>query len=353
MQSAVEVENVRVIRGGRTILDVDRLEVKPSEILAIIGPNGAGKSTLMQVLGLLLQPDEGRVSVNGKRVRVGSRGRHMRKMACVFQSPLLLDRSVRSNIELGLKLRRVGADEREAKAEFWILRLGLQGVAERNAHILSGGEAQRVNIARAMALEPEILLMDEAFTGLDMPTRLELLDELGPMLRKRGIATVLVTHNRAIALSMGDRLAVMLDGRIRQVSSPEEVFLHPSDLDVASFIGMENILPCTAKGTTLELNGGPALEGLPGVDGQALACLRAEELRLGPPTADENGWNLLQGRIARIFPRDEGMMVELDLGCRLLSRLSRAEYRALNLSEGQSIDVRIRYEAVHRIEPEK
>jgi tungstate transport system ATP-binding protein len=344
----IEAREVRVVRGGRAILDLDRLEVLPSEILAVVGPNGAGKSTLIQVLALLLRPDRGRVLIGGEEVWPGQEQRFRNRLACVFQSPLLLDRTVRGNVELGLELRRVPTGERGQRLDRWLPLLGLAGLEERRVRTLSGGEAQRVNLARALVLAPEVLFLDEPLGGLDAPTRHSMMDELGPLVRDGAGAGLLVTHDRRVALALGDRVAVMLDGRVRQIGPPEEVFMRPVDLDVARFVGVENRLPAAADGGEVRLEGGCVLGRLSrSPAGDVSVCLRAEEVHLGEVPGENSGWNRLQGTVARIVNRGDGFLAEVDIGCTLLARLTRARQAVLHLAPGETVDLCIRPEAVH------
>lgn len=347
-RARIEAEDVEVVRAGRAILALDRLQVRESEILAVVGPNGAGKSTLIQVLALLLRPDRGIVRIGGEVVNSGQEHRFRSRLACVFQSPLLLDRTVRGNVELGLRLRRVSPAERKHRLKRWLRRFGLDGLEERSARTLSGGEAQRVNLARALVLAPEVLFLDEPLGGLDAPTRHSLMDELGPLLRSGAGAGVLVTHDRRVALALGDRVAVMLHGRIQQIGRPEEVFMRPADHGVARFVGVENLIPAEASGTEVRLDGGCVLRGQGAlVTGKVLLCLRAEEVHLGELPGQSSDWNRLCGTVTRILNRGDGFLAEVDVGCRLLGRLTRARQAVLCLEPGKQVDLCIRPQAMH------
>lgn len=350
----IDIEQVKVIRQGRAILDVDQLAVGSAEILAVVGPNGAGKSTLVQVMGLLLTPDQGRVRVAGQAVTRKNAYTLRQKIACVFQSPHLLDRSVRANVELGMRLRKLPVREREQRADHWLSALGLAHLARRKARTLSGGEAQRVNLARALALNPEVLLLDEPLGGLDAPTRHSLMEEIGPLVRQGAGAGLLVTHDRRVALALGDRVAVMLDGQVRQVGPPQDVFAQPLDEQVARFVGTENLVPAEAVGEELRLPSGEVLHRQSGApDGPVVLCLRAEEVRIEPnPTAPQEP-NALRGTVSRIMPRGVGFAAEIDVGFPLISRLTRADLSVLDLQPGQGVVVRIRPEGLHCIPREK
>jgi tungstate transport system ATP-binding protein len=224
---------VRVDRGGRRILDLPHLSVRAGETLAILGRNGAGKSTLLKVLGLLMHPDSGEVLLHGRAVRPADRPAWRRRMAAVFQQPLLLDITVERNVGLGLRLRKRPRVEIRQRVEIWLERLGIAALRGRRARQLSGGEAQRVSLARALVLEPELLLLDEPFSALDAPTRADLIQILSDLIAAHRITTVLVTHDAREAAVLADRIAVLERGRILQIGACAEVLNAPASPEIA------------------------------------------------------------------------------------------------------------------------
>jgi tungstate transport system ATP-binding protein len=257
----LNIRNVKIKKAGRKILDVPDFALQAGEAVAIIGPNGAGKSTLLQTLGLLERPAQGEVlyrsqPVRGNAVLVQVR----RRMAAVFQDPLLLSGTVNDNVMTGLKIRGVGRDRSRELTDYWLNRLGISHLAGRPAHRLSGGEAQRVSLARAMVLEPEILLLDEPFSSLDLPTRRALRGELREILAGTDITTVMVTHDLEDIPYMADRVVAVFKGHVIQDGAYEEIIQHPGSIELAQFLGVDNILP----GTVTE----PGVARLPG--GQAV-----------------------------------------------------------------------------------
>ncbi len=236
----LELRDVAVVAGGRTILGLDRLALAPGETLCVLGANGAGKSTLLRVAGGLRTPARGELRLDG----VPATAPQIRAVtAAVLQRPLLRrGATARTNVETGLRFARVPREERRRRADEWLVRLDLAGLAERRASALSGGEAQRVSIARALVLAPRILLLDEPFSALDAPTRAELLADLRDVLASIGAASLLVTHDRHEAAAIADRVAILHAGELRQLGPTASVLEHPADADCARLLGFENLL---------------------------------------------------------------------------------------------------------------
>jgi len=345
-----------VTRGRQTILEVGRLDVYPQEVLVVIGPNGSGKSTLLQVIAGLL-PYRGTVLFWGQPVRPGDLA-YRRRMALVLQEPLLLDMSVLANVTLGLHFRGVRGMEARKRAISWLERLGIAHLAARSARALSGGEAQRVSLARAFALEPELLLLDEPFSALDAPTQGVLREDLHRLLQQTGTTAIFVTHDQEEALQLGDRLAVLLGGRLRQLGRPEQVFTSPVDEDVAAFVGVETMIP----GRIVSFADGLAVvqaaeqqmvvpaEGSLG--DEVLICLRPEDVTLIPGDAlmpPTSARNHLRGRVERIAPHGRLYHVILDCGFRLVALITPRSLEELQLGEGSQVVAIFKATAAHTI----
>jgi tungstate transport system ATP-binding protein len=356
----LRLADVLVRRGDSSILDVPELEILDNEVLAIVGPNGAGKSTLLQVIGLLMRPDRGEVLFEGKAAR-GNPLAFRRRMSLVMQEPLLLDTTVEGNVRCGLALRGVPAAEQRRRAATWMERFGIAALASRSPRYLSGGEAQRVSLARAFVLEPEVLLLDEPFSALDAPTREALIDDLDDALRDRRATTVFVTHDRAEALRLGDRIAVMIGGGIRQVGTPAEVFGAAADEEVAAFVGVETIVrgrvTCLSDGlATLEVCG-VSLQAAPLVDPSedVLVCIRPEDVivaRLAADAPASSARNHVPATVVRVLPAGPHVRVVLDAGdagFQLVALITRQSLEELELAPGSRIEASFKATAVHLI----
>jgi tungstate transport system ATP-binding protein len=355
-QAKLSLHDVWVRRHGGDILQVPHLDVLPGEVLAVIGPNGAGKTTLLMVLALLERPSQGEVLFEGESVR----GRELwlrRRMAVVFQEALLLRRSVVDNVGMGLGLRGVPRRQRRERALRWMERFGIAHLARRGTRNLSGGEAQRASLARAFALEPEVLLLDEPFSGLDQPTREALLEELAGVLAETSVTTVFVTHDRDEAVRLSHRVAVLLRGRLRQVGPAADVLAAPVDEEVAAFVGVETMVPARAVGDAgglarLEV-AGRVIEAV--VTGplapDVLVCLRPEDVVLAPPdgVVSSSARNRLPGVITRVVPAGAQVRVTVDCGFPLVAVVTRQSLEELGLVVGARVVAAFKASAVHLI----
>ncbi len=356
----LEGRDLRVVYGRQAALDVPQVEVREGEVLALIGPNGAGKSTLLRVLGLLEAPTVGTVLYRGQATSpAGRQGLIIRRrFASVFQEPLLCDTTVQANAGLGLWLRGRSATEATAKVQMWLERLGIAHLADRKARTLSGGEAQRTSLARAFAIDPEVLLLDEPFAALDPPTRAELLALLQALLREAGCTTIFVTHDREEALQLGDRIVVIVDGRIRQVGRPVDVFGRPASEDVARFVGMETLLSgriiANQDGLlTVDAEGVHIMAtGKAGVGDPVLVGLRPEDITLRPRdghAVSDSARNRLEGCVAAAVRLEAQYRVEIACGPRLVALVTKQSFEELDLVPGRQVLATFKASAVHLI----
>jgi len=219
-------ERVCAERGGREVVRDVTLELRTGEVVALLGPNGAGKSTLLDALSGVLEPVGGSVERRGR-------------VAVALQSPDLARRSVLENVMLGLAWWGVPRAERTERAEAALRSMGADHLAQRRALTLSGGERRRVHIARAMAVRPDILMLDEPFAGLDPAARASLLEDAVSALRSDEQATLVVVHDRAEAWALADRLLVLIDGRLAAAGPPRDLLEAPPTAEVARFLGYD------------------------------------------------------------------------------------------------------------------
>ncbi|MBM2832233.1 MAG: transporter ATP-binding protein [Dehalococcoidia bacterium] len=357
--SALEVTMLTAVLGGQKVLEIPSLQVFPNEVLVVIGPNGSGKTTLLFCLSLLLKPATGAISYQGVPVADGpSTLRKRRELAVVFQESLLLNTTVQDNVTLGLRLRGVSGEKIRERTQTWLERFGVSALSRRQAKTLSGGEAKRVSLARAFALQPEVLFLDEPFSALDSPTRQALLEDFQTVLRETRVTTVMVTHDRNEALVLADRVAVLMNGRIRQIGRPEEVFSSPVDEEVAGFVEAGNVL----HGVLNSQSNGLVSVDIAGRQLQAASNLGAgtrvtvllnyEDVTLSmplPQTAPSSARNQLRGKIIRVFPVGSQLKVYLDCGFTLASLITRRSWEELGLEVGREVVASFKASSVHLI----
>ena len=356
MTPVIELAGIRVAHAGQAVLDVPHLIVRPGEMLAVIGPNGAGKSTLLRVMGLLQTPDAGAVKFQGETVTAAQGLSVRRRMASVFQDPLLADATVLANVAMGLRFRGVPRERIETQVARWLERLAIGGLAGRPSRTLSGGEAQRVALARALVLEPELLLLDEPFSALDQPTRELLIADLGRILREEHVSTALVTHDRAEAMTLGDRVGVLMGGRLVQLEDTSQVFRAPASEEIARFVGVETIVDCRVVrhdgGLTVLDAGGRIVEVAdPAEPGEMVRlCLRPEDVTLSPgrpETGASSARNHLAGRVLRVAASGPYVRVIVDCGFPLVALVTQRSVDALGLRDGTAVTAHFKATAAH------
>ena len=225
------------------------LTVSEGALLTLLGPSGCGKTTCLRLIAGITTPDAGEIWLNGRLVASpsGSLPPEQRRVGMVFQDYALFPHlNVADNIAFGLRTSRV---EKRARVQELLALVGLQGLEQQMPHLLSGGQQQRVALARALAPEPDILLLDEPFSNLDAALRVQVRGEVRDILRRTRKTAVFVTHDREEALSLSDRVAVLFDGRVHQVGTPEQIYNQPVSAQVAAFVGEANFIHAEASGS--------------------------------------------------------------------------------------------------------
>jgi iron(III) transport system ATP-binding protein len=300
-------------RFGRTrAVDGATLKVPEGELVALLGPSGSGKTTLLRVIAGFEEPDAGRVAIAGRPVAGDGawvEPEH-RRIGMVFQDGALFPHlTVERNVAFG-------ASRRERVAECLEL-VGLSGRAASYPHELSGGERQRVALARALAADPEVVLLDEPFASLDAGLRDALRAEVTGILRAAGTSALLVTHDQAEALSLAGTVAVMREGRIEQVGTPEEIYERPQSRWVAEFLGEADVIPGTASQGMVECELG-RFGAAPELAGRVSVVIRPESVAIGSGPASGHAEGVVVAR--SFYGHDQLVHVELPSGLRLRSR---------------------------------
>jgi len=236
MSPLIELQNLTFKAHSKPILDIPEFQIHAGEFLGIMGPNGAGKSTLLKVLAFLDQQTSGTILYRGEAIPKGNAPLELRrKFSIALQQSLLLDGTVFDNIAIGLTLRKVPRTVIKEKVEQWMDLFAVSHLAKKNALYLSGGEAQRVNLARAMIVEPEILFLDEPFSALDFPTKIRLMEDFKGIIETAKTTAVFVSHDLMEINYLTNRLAIIVNGEVKQVGATPRVLEHPNS-STASFL---------------------------------------------------------------------------------------------------------------------
>ena len=332
--------SVRVRRTAHTV--AADLTARSGDVIAVIGPNGAGKTTLLRALAGLVPVDAGSSIVCDGRVWAGPGTARpwtpqQRNVGMVFQEHLLFPHlSALANVAFGPRSRGAGRREAERRAATWLDRLGVADLAERRPHQLSGGQAQRVSVARALATDPTLLLLDEALSALDVGVAMSLRTELSRHLADFGGISILVTHDALDALTMATRVVVLDEGRVAQTGTPAEVAQRPLTDHVARLVGL-NVLRGESRGTLVRTEAAGALVTSTPFHGPVNASFppAAVTLTVDRPTGSaRNRW---QGVVRSVVPHGAAVRVHLDAGVPLIADVTPESAAALGLTPGRPV----------------
>jgi putative spermidine/putrescine transport system ATP-binding protein len=312
--TSLRVHEARVCYGAHCVLDGVSLSAAGGEFIALLGSSGCGKTTLLRAICGFVAVASGAISVGGRDITRLSPDK--RNIAMVFQSYALWPHmTVTQNMAYGLKLRRASRTEIAARIAALLTMLRLEGLGERKVTALSGGQRQRVALGRALAINPQILLLDEPLSNLDARIREEVRHEIKTLQQNLGITTVHVTHDRQEAMVMADRIAILDAGQVAQIGTPEEIYNRPNSPFVAGFMGATNVVPLTLRraegqiviaegrfncGVTIDQPGFVAAgTGQMSTGTSAVAHFRSEQARLCPSDQPLDGCLVLRGRITQ------------------------------------------------------
>jgi len=367
---AIAAEGLVKKYGKRTVVSVDSLQVFEGEVLAILGPNGAGKTTLFRLLALLERPDAGSVTYFGNPVDTHDLVAR-RRAAAVFQRPLLFQGSVEQNVGFGLRFRRLSRREARLKVHGTLDLMGASSLADADMRTLSGGEMQRVALARALVLEPDILFLDEPTSNLDVHVRRRFREDLRRVVGGLAATVVIITHEHNEALALAQRVAVIYEGSLVQIGTPQEVFTHPQNAFVADFTGAETIwhgeaVACREGLCTVRTRAGILVEAVADLDQGApvVIAVRPEDVALAPAdggatpvvTSVRNRWC---GVVDSVAPSGPLVRVVVRLDCEpgieavfggegeVISLITRASADELEIGPGRRVTASVKATALH------
>lgn len=359
MTKIIEAENLNKIYGERVILDIGGIDVETGEILTVLGPSGAGKSVLLRLLNLLEKPTSGKILFDGKEIQ-GLSGKEKlgvaRNMAMLFQDPLLFSTTIYKNVAYGLRIRTMPAAEIREKVHGALELVKLTGFEKKMPFTLSGGEAQRIALARALVTEPKLLFLDEPFANLDRMIRMELQVEVKRILKEHGLSAIFVTHDQEEAARMGDRIMILNKGKVVQEGTPVDVFYRPKSEFAARFVGMDNMIEGTVTGNeeglvTIDVEGN-TLEATDyaRVGDKVMVGLRPEDIVIVPESSlcdPASSRNCLVGSITGV--EFAGPVVKIIIECpfKVVSVITRRSYEELGLSIGYRAGIRFKATSVN------
>lgn len=355
----IEFKHVSLALGDFALRDVS-LSIHTGDYYFIIGPSGAGKTVVLELIAGLHLPDAGEVLIDGKDASAVPPEK--RRIALVYQDYSLFPHmTVRENIAFGPKMRKLPKEEIDHRVKGLLASFGIKHLADRYPGTMSGGEQQRVAIARALAMDPEILLLDEPFSALDPLTRERLMTDIGRIHLERGLTIVQVTHAREEALRLATRSAVVIDGVLAQEGPVREVFEEPQSVEVARFVGMENIF----DGTVTENTEGLARVQVGDVVFSVVSDLSAGEraaVVVGAadvaiaPAGEATGLsrNRFEGKVTGIVPLG-GALVRLHLDCRfpLTALVTRRSVDESGLAIGMTVTASFKASAAHTLSDDR
>ena len=341
LDGAVTLKNLFKSYGDRVVVNDVSLEIRAGEFFSMLGPSGCGKTTTLRMIGGFEQPDSGSIFIDNRDVTNDEP--EARPLNTVFQNYSLFPHlNVRENVKFGLRfenafIKSPKSDEQRVGEALELVQLGSFG--DRRVHQLSGGEQQRVSLARALILEPSVLLLDEPLGALDAQLRSQLQVELATLQRQIGITFIYVTHDQHEAFTMSDRIGVMRDGKLMQVGGPRELYEQPNSVEVARFVGAANLIQCRviSRGV-IELAGDKfaAPESAPLGDGTMM--IRPERIRIGSGNH--------KAIIERVTFAGSVLRVSLKLGPVTINAEVPNDETSVGLRDGQEVNIDVLPDAV-------
>jgi len=345
----LEVKNLCVQLGSFFLEDVT-FDVQDGEYFVLLGPTGAGKTVLLESIAGLTPVRSGQVYINGRDVT--PLNLEKRRIGFAYQDYALYRHlSVRDNISFGLMWRNKKKREIERAVDQVIGLLGLEDLLKKRPASLSGGESQKIALARAIAIKPDLLILDEPLSAVDAETKEDYERELKEMHKRLKLPTIHVTHNFEEAIALGHRIAVIMAGRIVQIGTPDEIFHHPNSELVARFLMTRNILKGEVKdgadGESVFLTEGTNLTVATALRGQRHASIRPEEILISKEPLDSGAANNLTGRISRISDRGSLAYVTVNVPPEFTCLILRRSLEEMGLEEKQKVFVTFRVSAVN------
>lgn len=325
------------------------LEVRDREYFVILGPSGAGKTLLLELIAGFCYPDSGSVFIDGREITFEPPEK--RKIGFMYQDYLLFPhKNVYENISYGLKLRNVDENIIADKVHRISALLGIDNLLHRMPETLSGGEKQRVALARALIINPKVMLLDEPLNALDPQIQIAVRAELKRIHKDFGFTTIHVTHDREEAFVLADRIAVLNQGYIVQIGTPEEIFRKPRNHFMADFVGVENIFSGIAThfgdGVVVKVNK-LNFRTISNKIGEVKVAIRPEDIIISKKPVESSARNVLKGKVKELLDRGAVVQVVADCGIELSALVTRQSFLDMNIGLGSEIYLVIKAHNVH------
>jgi molybdopterin-binding protein len=340
----ISIKNLKVDLGDFLLRDIN-LDINQGEYFIILGPTGAGKTVLLEAIAGLYPVLKGEVWIDGREITRFSP--EERGIGIVYQDQALFPHlSVEKNIAFGLRMKKYPKQEIKAKIDDMAEVVGSSHLLKRSPVTLSGGEKQRVALARALITEPKVLLLDEPLSALDPETRERMQGELREMHRLVKVTVIHVTHDFEEAIALGHRVAVLNDGRIAQVGTPEEILRHPSSEFVARFALSRNIFSGRAEDGFVDI-GDVKLRVITELKGEVRLSLRPEDILISTEPVESSARNSFQGTITNIADRGSVVYVTVSLPPDFVCLVTRQSFEELQLRKGVRVWITFKASAIH------
>lgn len=348
----IKLENISKDLGDFKLKDIN-LELKEEEYFTILGPTGTGKSILLEVIAGLQQPETGDIWFEDELIN--NLPPEDRQIGMVYQDYMLFPHlNVKKNILFGLKIRKESTAKKKKKLQEVVSLLGINNLLDRSIKTLSGGEKQRVALARALIISPKILLLDEPLSALDPSTKSKIQQDLKRVHTELGTTTLHVTHDFNEALSLADRIAIMQQGEIVQVGSPQQVFRRPESNFVAEFVGSKNIFVGQAvhkdNRTVIEVNDNVGLEIATEKEGKVNLIIRPEDIILSLQSFSSSARNSYQGIVKEIKKRLSIVEVKVDIGIEIIAYVTYRSLEEMEIEPEKEVYITFKATAGHVIE---
>ena len=340
----IDIKNLKVDLGDFLLQDIN-LNIKSGEYFLILGPTGAGKTVLLEAIAGLYPIIKGEIRIDGKEIT--KLNPEKRGIGIVYQDQVLFPHlSVEENIAFGLKLRKYPKGEIKAKVGAMAEVVGIPHLLKRSPVTLSGGEKQKVALARALVTEPRVLLLDEPLSALDPESKEKMQGELREVHRQIKVTIIHVTHDFEEAVALGHRVAVLNDGSIVQVGTPEDFLRHPSSEFVARFALSRNIFSGRAKDGFIDI-GGVKLRAITESKGEVHLSLRPEDVLISKEPLQSTARNCLQGAVSDVADRGSVVYVTVTLPPDFVCLVTRQSFDELELRKGVRVWITFKASAIH------